>query len=189
MRKIRKRAVRALLPIAALALVGATACGPGMDTDAQPAPADGVVLNEPEIAGIVMTANTGEIELGQLALSKSRNQAVREFAQRMITDHTAVNQQIQTIASQTGVQPQETTTTRQLRQNVMETAEALRTMEGQQFDEAYMENQVATHRWLLDTLDRSLIPASEGDVRAALEDYRRTVADHLQQAQRVQGML
>lgn len=189
MRDIRNRVVRAMLPIAALALVGATACGPGRDTDAQPAPEDGVLLTAPEIAGIVMTANTGEIELGRLALSKSRTPAVREFAQRMVTDHTAANRRLEMITSARGIRPQETTTTRQLRQNTMQTAEALQTMQGEQFDETYIENQIATHRWLLETLDRSLIPASDGEARAALEDYRRTVADHLQHAQRVQQML
>ena len=46
---------------------------------------------DPQIAHIAYTADQLDIEAGKLALDKSKNQDVRAFAQRMIGDHSSVN--------------------------------------------------------------------------------------------------
>jgi len=43
------------------------------------------------LAAIVVTANQVDIDAGKLAKSKAQSQDVQAFAQRMITDHSAVN--------------------------------------------------------------------------------------------------
>ena len=48
---------------------------------------------DPQIAHIAYTADQLDIEAGKQALDKSKNQDVRAFAQRMVSDHTAVNDQ------------------------------------------------------------------------------------------------
>src|SRR5215475_2710632 len=48
---------------------------------------------DPQIARIAYTAGQLDIEAGKQALDKSKNQDVRAFAQRMVGDHTAVNDQ------------------------------------------------------------------------------------------------
>ena len=54
--------------------------------------------SDPQIAGIVVAANQIDIDAGKLAKSHSKNKEVKEFAQRMITDHTAVNKQAGALA-------------------------------------------------------------------------------------------
>ena len=49
--------------------------------------------NDAQIAHIVVTANQIDIDAGKLAKSRSKSKEVKDFAQQMITDHTAVNQQ------------------------------------------------------------------------------------------------
>ena len=44
-----------------------------------------------------------EVELGQLTLQKSQNEQVKQFAQRMIDDHTKMNDQMKPVAQQLGV--------------------------------------------------------------------------------------
>ena len=44
-----------------------------------------------QIAAIVVTANQVDIDAGRLATSMSQAKDVKEFAQRMITDHGGVN--------------------------------------------------------------------------------------------------
>ena len=46
---------------------------------------------DPQIAHIAYTAGQIDIEAAQLALKKSKNKAVRSFAEDMVRDHTAVN--------------------------------------------------------------------------------------------------
>jgi Domain of unknown function (DUF4142) len=48
---------------------------------------------DPQIAHIAYTAGQLDIEAGKQALDKSKNTDVRAFAQRMVGDHTAVNDQ------------------------------------------------------------------------------------------------
>ena len=44
-----------------------------------------------------------EVQLGQLALQKSNNADVKQFAQKMVDDHTKMGDQLKPIAQQIGV--------------------------------------------------------------------------------------
>lgn len=44
-----------------------------------------------------------EVELGKVALDKSKNAEVRDFAQRMVTDHGKANQELASIAKSKGI--------------------------------------------------------------------------------------
>src|SRR5271155_1390359 len=44
-----------------------------------------------------------EVQLGQLTLQKSNNDQVKQFAQRMIDDHTKLNEEMKPVAQQLGV--------------------------------------------------------------------------------------
>src|SRR3954465_12663368 len=43
-----------------------------------------------------------EVTLGQLAVQKASEQSVREFGQRMVTDHTKANNELKQLISQKG---------------------------------------------------------------------------------------
>jgi hypothetical protein len=50
-------------------------------------------LTDPQIAHIVYTADNLDIDNAKQALDKSKNEEVRRFANRMIGDHSSVNDQ------------------------------------------------------------------------------------------------
>jgi Domain of unknown function (DUF4142) len=62
---------------------------------------------DPQIAHIAYTADQLDIEAGKLALDKSKNQDVRAFAQRMVGDHTAVNDQAVALLKKLNVTPED----------------------------------------------------------------------------------
>ena len=68
------------LTLAALMATGMTACA----TAGEP-------MNDLEIAHTAYTAGNLDIRYAHLALAISENDAVREFANTMIRDHSAVN--------------------------------------------------------------------------------------------------
>ena len=68
-------------------------------------PAD---LNDLEIAHVAYTADSIDIRYAHLALAISKNPAVREFAETMIRDHSAVNEQALALVAKLKVSPQDT---------------------------------------------------------------------------------
>jgi putative membrane protein len=71
---------------------GTTSFTPLPDMEKQPLTASTFVAR----AAIV---NLSEIELGELALAKSADPAVKEFAEQLVQDHRAANEQLKTAAA------------------------------------------------------------------------------------------
>lgn len=180
---------RGIAPLA-VALLGLTlgACAPAVvETDALPG---AMVLSDANVSSIFATANTGEIQMANLALERSRNNAVRTYAQRMIQDHTTANQQLERVLESARLRPVPVETTRELETTVRHTMEALQRLDGAAFDRTYMQSQVDVHRWLLQTLDDALIPsARRRDLDGMLRQNREVVAAHLREAEQILGSL
>jgi putative membrane protein len=142
-----------------------------------------------DVAGIVQTANEGEIQQGQAASSRATSADVRAFAQMMVADHTAALSAAQATFQSEGITPAENATTRTLRDNSQRTIANLATFSGASFDRTYMQAQVDMHQWLLNTLDTALIPSSTGNMRTLLQTQRASVATHLDRARQILGGL
>ncbi|HEX6038661.1 DUF4142 domain-containing protein [Longimicrobium sp.] len=157
------------------------------DTTAPPA-AGGVT--DPQIAAIVVAANDVDIQAGQLAKERARNAEVKAFAQRMVTDHTGVNQAATDLVTRLGVTPEPNPTSQQLTTDGEQARQRLRGQTGAAFDRAYVDNEVAYHQAVLDAIDQTLIPgARNAELKALLQQTRPAVAAHLEHARRLQGTL
>src|SRR4051812_19394971 len=96
---MNRRSHTVRLAVGACCALALGACSSGTSTTTtsftgQPA---GAMFSNADIGDIVMTASSGEVQQGQLALSRSTSQAVRDFAQRMIVDHSNAMQQTATL--------------------------------------------------------------------------------------------
>jgi predicted outer membrane protein len=86
--------------------------------------------------------------------------------------------------------PGRSTLAAQLERTADETADVLRTVSEAVFDRTYMDSQIATHEWLLRTVDETLMPAARReDVRAQLRMVRATALVHLERARKVLSVL
>jgi putative membrane protein len=81
-----------------------------------------------------------EVELGKLALKKSQDPEVKQFAQKMIEDHTKLIEDMKPIADEMGVKPP-----MQVNDKHRQEAEHLSGLSGQQFDGEYITAMVADH--------------------------------------------
>jgi putative membrane protein len=70
--------------------------------------------NDAQIAHIAYTAGQIDIKAAQLALQKSKNKEVRDFAENMVRDHTAVNDQALALVKKLNVTPQDNDTSKGL---------------------------------------------------------------------------
>src|SRR5438477_3048138 len=100
--------------------------GPHRQTDAQ-------------IVMIVVVADTVDVDYGKLAVKKTSNQAVKEFAETMVRDHTAVNDKAIALAKRLGVTPEESDTSKSLKSNGKKELAKLKTLTGTEFDKAYVD--------------------------------------------------
>ena len=125
---------------------------------------------DPQIAHIAYTADQLDIEAGKQALDKSKNQDVRAFAQRMVSDHTAVNDQALALVKKLNVTPEDNPTSQSLSQAADDERRKLAGLDGAAFDKAYVDNEVAYHKTVNEALSKTLIPdAQNAELKSLLE--------------------
>ena len=146
--------------------------------------------SDPQIAHIVVTANQIDIDAGKLAKSHTKNKEVQDFAQRMITDHTAVNKQAGALAKKLGVKPEDNDTSKSLKMGAQENVANLKKLKDGAFDQAYIDHEVTYHQQVLDAIDKVLIPSAQNaELKGLIEKVRPAIQAHLDHAKQVQADL
>ncbi|MDR3099961.1 MAG: DUF4142 domain-containing protein [Paraburkholderia sp.] len=145
---------------------------------------------DPQIAAIVVAANQADIDAGKLAESKTHSKDIQAFAQRMVADHTSVNQAAVNLVQKLGVTPQANPTSESLKQGGESNIANLKSLQGAQFDRAYIDHEVTYHEQVIDALDKTLIPSAQNaELKALLVKVRPAFVAHLDHAKHVQAML
>lgn len=139
---------------------------PVTQASAQPAASAG--LDDATIAAIFDAANTWDMETGALAAKKGSSQAVRDFGKMLVRDHKAVRQQGRDLAARLnahGRAPKGFA----LAQAHADAMARLRAAKGADFDKAFLENEVAFHKAVLDAVKGTLLPATKAPELRDLE--------------------
>ena len=146
--------------------------------------------NDAQIAAIVVTANQVDIDAGKLAETKAGSKEVKEFAQRMVTDHTGVNKSAVDLVTKLKVKPEENATSNGLKKSGAETLKRLQGLKGADFDKAYVDNEITYHQTVLDAVDKTLIPSAKNEeLKALLVKVRPAFVAHLEHAKHLQASL
>lgn len=125
-----------------------------------------------------------EIQLGQLALQKASNAQVKQFAQRMIDDHTQINANVTTLAQQKKV-----TLPTDLSAEQKEIVNTISGFSGADFDKAYMDRNVLTHAEDVSKTTIESQRGSDADIMGLAAQTLPTLQAHLQSAQSIDGAL
>ena len=145
---------------------------------------------DPQIAGIVVTANQIDIDAGELAKSHTKNKEVSKFAQQMITDHTAVNKQAGALAKKLGVTPADSDTSKSLKSGAQKNIANLKGLKGAAFDKAYVDHEILYHQQVLDAVDKTLIPGARNEeLKELLVKVRPAFVAHLAHAKQLQSSI
>jgi len=146
--------------------------------------------NDAQIASIVVTANTVDVEAGKLAETKTTNPEVKKFAEQMVTDHNSVNKQAVDLVTKLKVTPQDNDTSKALKIGGDANLATLKGLTGKAFDKAYVDHEVAYHQSVLDAVDHTLIPSAQNpELKALLVKVRPAFVAHLEHAKHVQSMV
>ncbi|MFD2646504.1 DUF4142 domain-containing protein [Devosia albogilva] len=141
-------------------------------------------LTDPQIAHIAYTAGEIDIAAAEQALRKSTNPEVTEFAETMVRDHRAVNEQALSLLEKLGVEPEDNATSAALSEAAAAKLEELEALEGEAFDAAYVANEVAFHQTVNEALAATLIPSAENaELKALLESGLTLFGEHQMHAE------
>jgi putative membrane protein len=146
----------------------------GMQQAGQPSPMDKMFVTK------AMQGSMAEVQLGQLTLQKSNNDQVKQFAQRMIDDHTKLNEQMKPVAQQLGV-----TVPEQVSKKDRSTMAKLQALSGPTYDQAYIKDMVKDHKQDLSEFQAEASSGQDQTVKDAAAQGSKVIAQHLQMAQQM----
>jgi len=140
-------------------------------------------LSPQSFATQVAVIGKAEIELGQLALKNSRDASVQKFAQRMITDHTNADKQLESVAAKQGLElPQKLDPEHQALK------EKLSNLKGQDFDREYTKAMIDGHEKAVALFEAaSQNPRMPADLKQFASATLPTLKSHRDAAHSLEG--
>lgn len=147
-------------------------------------------FNDAEIAAIAVAANDIDIKYAEIAKEKSDNEEIVGFANTMIKDHNAVIDQAVELVTKLGVKPQANSLSKKLNDDAEKTRKMLKGKYGDAFDKAYIDNEVAYHKAVINAVRNVLIPDTENaQLKNLLEVVLPALETHLEHAEAVQNKI
>lgn len=145
-------------------------------------------LNDLEMAHAAVTASNIDIAYAHLALAFSENPAIRDFAETMIRDHSAVNDQVFALARKLNVQAQDNAFSRQLLADAARTKDELSRLRGAEFDRAYARNELRYHQAVNGIVADKFIPSiKNAEVKQAFQGALVIFRGHERHAEQLGG--
>ncbi len=129
-----------------------------VSASAQDNPAE---LNDLQIAHVAYVADNIDIRYAHLALAISENPEIHAFANTMIRDHTAVNEQALALLQKLDAQPQDNFLSQDLQKNAQKLINEMSALRGKEFDKFYAENELGYHKAVNNLVENSFIPNIE----------------------------
>jgi putative membrane protein len=115
-----------------------------------------------------------EVQLGQLAAQKAESADVKAFGQKMVTDHTALNEQMRLVAEAMGVR-----TPKHLNKADQAEYERLNGLSGSDFDTEYLTFMVKDHHQDLREFREEAQNASDPALKEAVANGEKVIERHL----------
>lgn len=148
---------------------------------------DAPKLTDPEIAHIAVTANQIDVNYAGIAKATSKNKDVLHFAETMERDHGGTIKQAEALAKKLNVTPKDNAMSKSLMEGAAKETKALKALKGAAFDKAYIDNEVAYHKAVLDAIKTALIPQTQNsELKGLLEAVLPVVETHLGHAEMIQ---
>jgi putative membrane protein len=173
--------------VASLVIILSFAASPGRSLgadDARNAGRESGKLSIPEEEFVRKAVQGGitEVKLGELAGQKGQRDDVKKFGARMVTDHTNANDDLQHLALGKGV-----TLAGKLDAIHEGAVDRLATLEGSQFDKAYIDDMVKDHVEDVAEFEKIAGTATDPDLRAFLTKTLPVLRSHLQEIKALQN--
>jgi putative membrane protein len=139
---------------------------------AAPAPADKAFAMTAAQSGLA------EVQAGQMASQKATSGSVKQFGQKLVTDHSQANDQLQQIAQQENLTlPTQPNSTQQAQ------GQRLSGLSGAAFDKAFVLDEVQDHQQAIATFQREAKSGKDPALKDFAQKSLPMLRQHLQMAQ------
>ncbi len=134
----------------------------------------GVSASDRDFVQDVSQMNADEIDLSRLAAERAASPDVKQFAQKLVDEHTAAGNKLNGVATQNGIE-----TKSQLDDSHRKLHDDLAGKQGADFDRSYIDAMVDDHEKMVDKLesriDKTTIERRKGDAANATGDTKAKV--------------
>jgi putative membrane protein len=160
--------------------------GASQGSEATPGETDNGKPTDGQIAQVLANVDDAEVQQAQLALTKTSNPQVRDFANMMIEQHTSSKQQAAQLATQANINPSPSPIANKLQTKASKTLEKLNAADPSDFDNTYVKAQIEQHKDVLDLLNDKLIPAATDPMmQQQLTTTKAMVQHHIDAAEQI----
>lgn len=115
-----------------------------------------------------------EVELGKLATQKASSDAVKQFGQKMVDDHSKANDELKQVATQEGVTVPDSLDAKQQAR-----VDKLSKLSGADFDKAYVKDQLKDHRKDVSEFKREADNGSNANIKNFAAKTLPVLEEHL----------
>jgi len=130
------------------------------------------------------TGGIAEVELGRLAQNKAQNAEVKNFARKMVQDHSNANTELKALAGKKNV-----TLPIEMDAEHKALRDKLAKLSGAEFDREYMKGQVVSHERTVGLFQRQADKGSDPDVKSWATKTLPNLRMHLEMAREITGKL
>jgi putative membrane protein len=125
-----------------------------------------------------------EVQVGELAKAKATGQRVRDFADKIVKDHSKANDELKQLAA-----TKQTALPAQISTREQSSIDRLQTLSGPDFDKAFIADAVKDHKKDVKEFQEAAKSAADPDVRAFAQKMLPTLEEHLRMAQDLEGQI
>lgn len=131
-------------------------------------------VDEKRFVKDALMGGMAEVELGKLAVEKASSDGVKQFGQKMIDDHSKVNEELKQIASKEQISvPDSLDSKHQSR------VEKLSKLSGADFDRAYIKDQLKDHQKDVQEFQTEAQSGNDPEVKSFASKTLPTLQEHL----------
>jgi putative membrane protein len=127
-----------------------------------------------------LEGNMAEVQMGQLALQKSNDDQVKQFAQRMVDDHGKMLEQMKPAAQQMGVKVPDGPSKGQ-----MKNMDKMKALSGDAFDHAYIKDMVKDHKSDDSEFKQEAQSTQNPQLKKMVIESDQIIESHLQQIEQI----
>ena len=137
-------------------------------------------MTEAQFVALASMGGLAEVRLGRLASERAGRAGVQQFAERMVTDHGAMNAELARLAARKGM-----SVPLELDDRHQQEVDRLARLSGHDFDRAYMQHMVADHMKDIAHFEQQAQTGIDPDLKAFAADALPVLRQHLEMARSV----